>query len=261
MLRMIIADDEPLVRETISRIIDWNSNGIQSVSSTHLKRNSAEAFPAIRIVFKNKRIRNKACCRCEDCVRFFERTAQHPDQRITPVSYTHLDVYKRQVFISLHAATYSVHDCFFKLRILYKQAGCSFLRSAINRNRPMAFQICFGNHIKSIHIAKLDKPGRIRIMACPYRVKIISLHQTQISDHLFTVKRIPRDWVAIMSIYAFQANRLSVQLHDSCFNANLADSCFLYNIFSRTFHQQGVQSRLFSVPQHRICLLYTSRCV
>ena len=29
MLRMIIADDEPLVRETISRIIDWNSNGIQ----------------------------------------------------------------------------------------------------------------------------------------------------------------------------------------------------------------------------------------
>ena len=47
------------------------------------KRNSAEAFPAIRIVFKNKRIRNKACCRCEDCVRFFERTAQHPDQRIT----------------------------------------------------------------------------------------------------------------------------------------------------------------------------------
>ena len=116
----------------------------------------------------------------------------------------------------------------------------------------MAFQICFGNHIKSIHIAKLDKPGRIRIMACPYRVKIISLHQTQISDHLFTVKRIPRDWVAIMSIYAFQANRLSVQLHDSCFNANLADSCFLYNIFSRTFHQQGVQSRLFSVPQHRI---------
>lgn len=31
MLRMIIADDEPLVRDTISRIIDWKSHGIQLI--------------------------------------------------------------------------------------------------------------------------------------------------------------------------------------------------------------------------------------
>lgn len=36
MLRMIIADDEPLVRETISRIIDWNSNGIQLLGTCRM---------------------------------------------------------------------------------------------------------------------------------------------------------------------------------------------------------------------------------
>ncbi len=33
MLRMIIADDEPLVRETISKIIDWNQFGIELIGS------------------------------------------------------------------------------------------------------------------------------------------------------------------------------------------------------------------------------------
>ena len=42
MLKLIIADDERIIRESISRIIDWSSLGIeligvcQAVSYTHL---------------------------------------------------------------------------------------------------------------------------------------------------------------------------------------------------------------------------------
>lgn len=40
MLRMIIADDERIIRETISRLIDWESLGIQIVG---LCKNGLEA--------------------------------------------------------------------------------------------------------------------------------------------------------------------------------------------------------------------------
>lgn len=44
MLRMIIADDERIIRETISRLIDWESLGIQIVG---LCKNGLEAYDAI----------------------------------------------------------------------------------------------------------------------------------------------------------------------------------------------------------------------
>ena len=36
MLKMIIVDDEKIIRETIHSLIDWNSLGIDAVSYTHL---------------------------------------------------------------------------------------------------------------------------------------------------------------------------------------------------------------------------------
>ena len=62
MLRMIIADDEPLVRETISRIIDWNSNGIQLLGTC---RDGIETYNMILDEYPDIVLLHSAHCNME----------------------------------------------------------------------------------------------------------------------------------------------------------------------------------------------------
>ena len=114
MIHMIIADDDRLIRESLTQLIDWGSLGIEIIASTETGTKTLEQvfllhpdilltdieMPGINGIDLLQEIK-KHDSHCEviflSAYSYFSYAQDAV--RYGAVSYTHLDVYKRQVLI------------------------------------------------------------------------------------------------------------------------------------------------------------------
>ena len=90
----------------------------------------------------------------------------------------------------------------------------------------MGFQITFANHIKSIPVTKLCKPGSIGIMACANCIHIMLFHQKKVFFCLFSADGISCFGIAVMAVDAFDFYRYPIHIYHCIFDADMAETGF-----------------------------------
>lgn len=115
----------------------------------------------------------------------------------------------------------------------------------------MCLYVSLVYHIESIFVAEIIEIRNIWIMACPYGVDIVPLHERHIPDDLFSADRKTGHRVGIMSVHSMELDRHAVDVHDLILYRYLPDSYPVSDDLTGASYDDSVEIWLFCIPQHR----------
>ena len=115
----------------------------------------------------------------------------------------------------------------------------------------MCLYVSLVYHIESIFVAELIEIRNIWIMAGPYGVDIVLLHERHIPDDLFSADCKTGHRVRVVSVHSVELDRHAVDVHDLILYRYLPDSYPVSDDLTGASYDDSVEVWLFCIPQHR----------
>ncbi|MNR41479.1 hypothetical protein D3C85_1598740 [compost metagenome] len=95
----------------------------------------------------------------------------------------------------------------------------------------MRFHVTLVKHIKAVFVTQMIKFRRIRIMRSANGVDVMLLHQLQIHYHLLARSHIAGIGIAVVTVYTFELDRLTVDKQHITLSGYRANSDRVNNSF------------------------------
>ena len=167
------------------------------------------------------------------------------------------DDYAGTVLVPDDAAFDAVKNGFAELRIVGDRLipPCCLVIPIIIRIEQFTWTMCLYvslvYHIESIFVAELIEIRSIWIMAGPYGVDIVLLHERHIPDDLFSTDRKTGHRVRVVSVHSVELDRHAVDVYDLVLYRYLPDSYSVSDDLTGASYDDSVEIWLFCIPQNR----------
>ena len=167
------------------------------------------------------------------------------------------DDYAGTVLVPDDAAPDAVKNGFTEFRIVGDRLipPCCLVIPIIIRIEQFTWTMCLYvslvYHIESIFVAELIEIRNIWIMAGPYGVDIVLLHERHIPDDLFSADCKTGHRVRVVSVHSVELDRHAVDVHDLILYRYLPDSYPVSDDLTGASYDDSVEVWLFCIPQHR----------
>ena len=122
----------------------------------------------------------------------------------------------------------------------------------------VAFNIGFGNNVKTVLVAKVVPAGIIRVVARTHSVNVVLLHDADVLNHAFDAHKITSVGIHLVTVGTLNEYGLTVHQELTTLNLQVAETHLLLDalqdlaVLVREIHAEGIEIGRFSCPSVRL---------